>query len=75
MVLDTSLYKVLSWLFMGLISSELYSLEIRIQKIVFYCFYRLRLNYIRLNNLKTTGAKLSRFVISNSIEAIINLLW
>ena len=30
MVLDTSLYKVLSWSFMGLITSERYCLGIRI---------------------------------------------
>ena len=73
MVLDTSLYKVLSWWFMGLIKSELYCLGIRIhtKKKKNYCLYRSRTNYIRLNNLhikKTIGAKLSRFAIY--IEAI-----
>ena len=71
MVLGTSLYKDLPWSFMGLIRSELYCLGIRIQKKIFYCLYRPRTNYIRSNNLnikKTTGAKLSRFVIY--IEAI-----
>ena len=56
---------------MGLITFELYRFEIRIQKFVFYYFYRLRTNYILLNNLnikKTTGAKLSRIFIY--IEAI-----
>ena len=59
MVLDTSLYKVLSWspimlttyMLMGLIRSEHCYFGIRIQKIVFYCFYRSKTNYIRLNNL------------------------
>ena len=32
MVLDTSLYQILSWSFMGLIRSVLYCLEIKIQK-------------------------------------------
>ena len=36
MVLGTSLHKVLPWLFMGLIWSEIYSFGIRIQKIIFH---------------------------------------
>ena len=51
MVLDTSLYKVLSWSFMGLIRSELYCFGIRIQKIVFHCLYKSKTNYIRINSL------------------------
>ena len=50
MVLDPSLYKVLSWSFMGLIRSELYCLGIRIQRKKF-CLFRSRANYIRLKNL------------------------
>ena len=76
MVLDTSLYKVLSCFFMGLLRSKLYCFGIRIQKIVSHCLYKLKTNYMRINNLnikKTTGAKLSPFAIY--IEAIIYLLW
>ena len=61
---------------MGLIRSELYCFGIRIQKIVFHCLYKSKTNYtqiISLNIKKTTGAKLSPFVIY--IEAIIYLLW
>ena len=86
MVLDTSLYKVLPWLSIMLTILYIYGVYlfkckiscfgIRIQKIVFYCLYILRTNYIRLNNLnikQTIGPKISRFVIY--IEAIIYLLW
>ena len=76
MVLDKSLHKVLPWSFMGLIRCELYYFGIRIQKIVFPCLYKSKTNYIRLNSLnakKTTGAKISPFVIC--IEAIIYLFW
>ena len=49
--LDTSLYKVLSWLFRGLIKSEL---GIRIQKKkCFYCTFRSRTIYTRLKSLIT----------------------
>ena len=51
MVLDTSLYKVFSWSFIGLIRSELYCLGIKIQKKFFYYLFRSRTNYIRLKNL------------------------
>ena len=70
MVLDTSLYKVLSWSFMGLIRSELklrlYCFGIRIQEFFFHSLYRSKTNYMQLNRLnikKTTRAKLSPFVI------------
>ena len=67
MVLGTSLYRDLSFSFMGLTRSGIYCLEIRIQKKKKnYYLYRSRTKYIRSNNLnikKTTGANLSRFVI------------
>ena len=50
MVLDTSLYQILSWSFMELIRYALYCLEIRMQK-KNYCLCRSRTNYIRLKNL------------------------
>ena len=51
MVLDTYLYKALSWSFMALIRSELYCFGIRIQNIVFHCHYRSKTNYIWLTSL------------------------
>ena len=73
MVLDTSLYKVLSWSFMGLIRSELYCLGIRMQKKNFFIAvigreHTIYVLYVFLNIKKTIGAKLSRFVLY--IEAI-----
>ena len=50
MVLGAFLYKVFSWSFMGLIRSELKCFGIRIQKF-FFCLFRSRTNYIRLENL------------------------
>ena len=58
-----------------LIRSELYCFDIRIQKIVLYYIYRLRANYMQVNNLtikKTIKAKLSWFVIY--LETIIYLI-
>ena len=60
MVLDTFLYKVLSWSFTWLIRSELYCFGIRIQEIVFIAIF-------------IAGAKLSPFAIY--VEATIYLLW
>ena len=54
MVLDTSLYKVLSWSFMGLIRSEHYCLGIRIYIYIYiknYCFFTPSTNYIPFKNL------------------------
>ena len=40
MVLDTSLYKVLSWSFMGLIRSEITALELEYKKLFSIAFMR-----------------------------------